>query len=234
MFTSVQVLPGIHQITDCMGVCFTLFTGEKRALLVDAGYGLEDVYAYVRTLTELPLTVILTHCHHDHALGARWFSDTCLFPQDLPHFPVYTGERQRRRVMEQAAAKGLQCPEDYLTAPIRQPVPLQEGVMDLGGLQVQVLHCPGHTPGSCMIYVPQHSLLLTADNWNCCTWLFFPEALPLKDYLRNMTEVFDCLEFTHVLCSHQPGLFPREVPEKLFKALREGDLERDYPVPLWP
>ena len=91
-FSVQQVLQGVYHIGDAMGVYMTLLTGEERALLVDTGYGLEDVSAMVRSLTDKPLTVLLTHAHHDHALGARWFVKTRMFARDLPAWPVYTGE----------------------------------------------------------------------------------------------------------------------------------------------
>ena len=68
-----HICEGITHIRDAMGVCMTLIEGDKAALLVDTGYGTEDVAAFVRTLTDKPRTVLLTHHHHDHALGARWF-----------------------------------------------------------------------------------------------------------------------------------------------------------------
>ena len=73
MFKASQVLPGVTHITDAMGVSFTLIEGEKKAVLFDTGYGMEDVGAYVRTLTDRPVKVLLSHGHHDHMLGARWF-----------------------------------------------------------------------------------------------------------------------------------------------------------------
>ena len=75
-----RVCPGVTHIRDAMGVCMTLIEGEKSALLVDTGYGTENVAEYIRALTDKPLTVLLTHNHHDHALGARWFEKTMMFP----------------------------------------------------------------------------------------------------------------------------------------------------------
>ena len=59
MFTVNEALPGIRHIRDAMGVCFTLITGTERGLLFDTGYGTEDVGAFVRTLTDQPVTVLL-------------------------------------------------------------------------------------------------------------------------------------------------------------------------------
>ena len=222
-FTHFSPLSGVTHIADAMGVYMTLLEGTQRALLVDAGYGLEDVAAFVRTLTDKPVTLLLTHAHHDHALGARWFSGARLFAQDLPAWPVYTGERQRRAVAQQAAAKGLFVPEDFISRPLPPPAPLEAGEIDLGGLTAQVILCPGHTPGSAAVYVPQRQLLLTGDDWNPCTWLFFPEALPAQAYRENVRALLR-LPFAHVLCSHRGELYPRAALEAFLRGLTEEAL----------
>ena len=89
MFQHIQPFPGVWHITDNMGVSFTLIEGRERALLVDAGYGMEDVSAYIRTLTDRPVDVLLTHGHHDHVLGARWFPETSMCADDLPVFHLH-------------------------------------------------------------------------------------------------------------------------------------------------
>lgn len=60
-FQAREVLPNIYHIQDALGVCMTLLEGDSRALLLDTGYGVEDVAAFIRTITNKPLTVILTH-----------------------------------------------------------------------------------------------------------------------------------------------------------------------------
>ncbi len=222
-FAVQQVLQGVYHIGDAMGVYMTLLTGEERALLVDTGYGLEDVSAMARSLTDKPLTVLLTHAHHDHALGARWFAKTHMFARDLPAWPVYTGEAQRRAVARQAKAKGLAVLEDYLTAPVPEPEALEEGNIDLGGMTAQVILCPGHTPGSAVIYVPERQLLLTGDDWNPCTWLFFPEALPAQAYRENVRALLR-LPFKQVLCPHREQLYPRSSFEAFLWGLTEEAL----------
>lgn len=222
-FVYREVLPGVWHIGDAMGVYMTLLAGEKRALLVDTGYGLEDVHALVRSLTHRPIDLILTHAHHDHALGAMHFERAAMFEHDFDAITVYTGIAQRRRVADQARAKGIVVPEDFLTRPMAQIDALAEGVIDLGGMTAQVILCPGHTPGSAVIYVPERKLLLTGDDWNPCTWLFFPEALGAEAYRENVRGLLS-LPFECVLCSHREALYPRSTLEAFLSGLTDDAL----------
>ena len=231
-FTVREAMPGVRHIQDAMGVCMTLLEGADRALLIDTGYGTEDVAAYARSLMDRPLTVLLTHHHHDHALGARWFPEALMFPEDLPDWPVYTGEEQRTRVLEQAQGRGLTIEGDFLSA-IPVPRALTVGPIDLGGLTADVIRCPGHTPGSAVVWVPERKLLLTGDDWNPCTWLFFPAALPAHDYLRNMRGLLR-LPFEQLLCSHQPGPYPRGMLEAFLSSLTDDALRAAQPVTIAP
>ena len=177
----------------------------------------------VAGITDKPVTLLLTHGHDDHALGARWFPESLLFPEDHGVFARYTGEDFRGQIAADAARRGLSLPEDFLTRPLPPPLPLAEGEIGLGGLTARVIRCPGHTPGSAVVYVPERQLLLTGDDWNPCTWLFFPEALPVRDYRRNMRAVL-ALPFRRVLCSHRRWLYGRDMPENFLRGLTDEAL----------
>ena len=226
MFTSSRPFPGVTHITDAMGVSFTLIEGEDSALVFDAGYGTEDVASYLRTLTDKPFELILSHGHHDHILGARWFDHSLMDPEDLEEFRLRAGREQREKVKAQAEGQGIAVPDDFLTAPIPEPEFLKyTGTIgafaccgfDLGNLEVWALRVPGHTPGSVVLYVPSLRLLLTGDDWNPCTWMWFPCSLPVRQWHVNMIRLLSALEeesgagILHVLCSHQPNL--REASE---------------------
>ena len=219
MFSAVQVFPGVTHITDAMGVSFTLIEDDRKALLFDTGYGLEDVCKFVQTLTDKPLKVYLSHGHHDHMLGARWFSKTYLCKEDMKEFTERTGEFQRRKVMKQAMNKGVYVPEDFMTAAISLPARISfnerfsvfESLTEpLGGTDVKIIRIPGHTPGSIVIYIPAYCLLLTGDDWNPCTWMWFPSSLNAREWRNNMHELIRTLEdennmpVRYVICSHQP------------------------------
>lgn len=220
MFRIEKPFPGVAHITDAMGVSFTLIEGENRAILFDTGYGTEDVWAFVQSVTEKPVKVMLSHGHHDHILGARWFGKSYLCSEDLEEFRFRTGMAQRLKVSQQAKQKGVQLPSDYLTALIPEPKPIsfdsyagsfEQKKEDLGRMIIRVIHVPGHTPGSVVLYVEDLHLLLTGDNWNPCTWIWFPSSAPVRTWRRNMNTLIGELKrdnsfIHHVLCSHQPTL----------------------------
>ena len=229
MFEVTQPLPGIFHIRDSLNVCFTLLTGQTGALLVDTGYGLEDVAAQIKKITPLPLTVLLTHGHHDHALGSRFFDEVLLLPGEEEVYRAYTGPQRREKVLKTACDRGLYPDEkDYLSAAMPPCRVIAPGSMALGGLTACVLACPGHTPGSAVVYVPERKLLLTGDNWNPCTWLFFPEARPAAEYRQNMQSLL-ALDFDRVLCPHQANLYPREMMEKFVLGLTDEALRTARP-----
>ena len=228
MFEKRDIFPGVAQMTDAMGVSMTLLTGNGRALLFDTGYGTEDVGAYVRGVTDKPVTVMLSHGHHDHILGARWFSRVYLSPEDLAEYRLRTGRPQREKVAAQAAAKGIPLPADFLSAACPEPTPVigegkTEGFdsleMDLGGFPLRIFRVPGHTPGSLMIWIKKWKLLLTGDNWNPCTWLWFPSSVGTAEWKRNMERMLAACPCEHVLCSHQPFVRAGEEARRFIRSL---------------
>ena len=225
-----EVLPDVYQIEDALGVCMTLLTGEDKALLVDAGYGIEDAASFARELADRPVRLILTHGHYDHILGASWFPEAWIFEEDTKLASDHEKKMWRRRALEAAENRGIRTDEkSFLSA--SDPVwrTLEEGRIDLGGLSAVVIKCPGHTPGSAVIYVPERSLLLTGDDWNPCTWLFFPEALSVGRYLENIKKLLK-LDFRHVLCPHSRELHSRSMLENFINGLTEETLLRARPV----
>ena len=121
MFRNIEAFPGVFHITDAMGVSFTLIEGDERAILFDTGYGTEDVCAYVKTLTDKPVKVYLSHGHHDHMLGARWFDRTWICAEDTEEFILRTGQGQREKVMKQAEERSVTVPDDFMEVQIPRP-----------------------------------------------------------------------------------------------------------------
>ena len=231
-FQAKEVFPGIWHIRDALGVCMTLITGEKEAILADAGYGLESVKDKIRSITALPCRLILTHGHHDHALGAMNFEQVWIDPSESGIYRNYTAISQRRQVLSWPREPDVQVDEAaYLEKKMPEPSYIGECTLVLGSRHVQVIHCPGHTPGSLMFYVHENRLLITGDNWNPCTWLFFPEALDVLGYRANMRNILKKYPFEYVLCSHLHALFGRNTITAFFEGLTDERLAAAVPTP---
>jgi len=108
-------------------------------------------------LTEEQLTpklVLLTHSHWDHIADAaeikeKWGIPVAVHSDDAPN-------------LEKPGADRLP-----MFIPIRGVKPdqlLADGdELSLGELQIQVIHTPGHSPGSVCFYLPQQGILLSGD-----------------------------------------------------------------------
>ena len=234
MFRINEAAEGVLHVQDALGVCFTLLRGSRGGLLVDTGYGLESVKELADGLVRTPYRVALTHGHHDHILGAAEFREVWLCPEDLEEYRLRSGEAQRAVIADRARQAGIPVPSDYLTRSMPEPEALtfpdrclgfESRRVDLGGLTAELIHVPGHTPGSVVVWIPERELLLTGDDWNPCTWLWFPSSLGVRSWRANMEQVLQ-LPFTRVLCSHQPAIRERKEIEGWFSWLTEETVNR--------
>ncbi len=102
--------------------------------LVDPAFGLQKIADRIEE-TETRVEYILnTHGHHDHVHGNEYFK-------------------------ERTGARIANHPADGT----KRDVDLQDGArLQVGNLRIEVLHTPGHSPGSCCLHV-NNEVLLTGD-----------------------------------------------------------------------
>jgi len=135
-----------------------LILGERRAILFDAGSGLEDIVPVVRSLTSLPVTVIASHLHFDHVGALGRLDKTAVL--DDPSLRVRVRDSQLRldRYEFLGFADRLATPTfrvDEWWAP--------DSIVDLGGRHVRVLATPGHTPTSVSLHDSDRNELFVGD-----------------------------------------------------------------------
>ena len=208
IYDVTELEPGIFRIGNS-AVFMDLIVGSHHALLFDTGYGYGDLRGLVRSITELPLYVVNSHGHVDHACGNEAFGGAFIHPLDMELCREHNGPDMRRAELDVA-----QVPPDFdLDAHLRlgsgELKPVGEGdCFDLGGLTLHVLHLPGHTAGSIGLWCPENRLLWVGDAINCFVWLFLPEAQGLSTYIKTLHKTAD-LPFTHMLQSHEPDPVPK-------------------------
>ncbi len=144
--------------------------GRDRDLVIDTGTGVRPLTTEVLSLAGKPLTAIVTHTHFDHMGGLHEFEERCghRAEADISAHP---------NLANTAADTGFVRAETFTALPFEgftherytlTPAPLtrllDEGdVIDLGDRVFQVLHLPGHSPGSIALYERATRLLFSGD-----------------------------------------------------------------------
>ena len=145
------IKPGVWRIDDFFSASCYLVEGKEKALLIDTGMGEGDLLGLISSLTTLPVEVAVTHPHLDHMHWIDQFPQIYLHEKDIPLL-------RENPARYPAAFKNK-------NAPLPELLPIKEHTkFDLGGgVVVETLDLPGHTPNSVVFVDDFHKCLFTGD-----------------------------------------------------------------------
>jgi len=214
-----------------------LLLGDSRAILFDTGPGVRDIEPIVESLTDLPITVVPSHGHYDH-IGNNYRFDR-VAAIDVP-------------AIRSQVEDGLYRPSVLSAVTLRRIRPYRivewwkpEGVIDIGGRWLQVLHVPGHAEGSIALLDAQRKQLFTGD-FIYPGWLvgFAPSSdfdayLASVRYLIESTSGSETLFGAHAVEDHPSPVLPYAGLldlESGLKRILAGTLEGQgrFPVRVYP
>lgn len=224
-FKTTAITPRITRITAPCGEMMYLLEGEVKAALIDSGLGFGSLGEVVARLTEKPVTLLLTHGHVDHAMGAGEFGEVWMNPLDRGIFRMHSDVSVRKAELE--LFPSLRKEGDQVIQPAADPDrfhPLEDGSrFDLGGVTLEAFSCPGHTPGSMVLLCPEERVLFSGDAFSNSTLLLGPGALTVEEYLEVLLALAPRLEgrFHRVLEAHTTGELPREIIAGVIQVCRE-------------
>ncbi|CAN5813798.1 MBL fold metallo-hydrolase [soil metagenome] len=145
-----------------------LIVGEDKAILLDTGMGVSHIREVVETLSDLPVTVINSHAHWDHVGGNHLFADVLIHPAEADNLTKgFSNVRMRAWFQPESLTGRLPEGVDLDTLeilPCAATGLLQEGqIFDLGNRVLEVLHCPGHSPGGIVLLDRADGILFSTD-----------------------------------------------------------------------
>lgn len=143
--------------------------GRDRDLLVDSGMGVISLRDHVRLVCERPLVAVASHAHFDHIGGHHEFAERAVHAAEAE---ILAYPSPRKTVADTWVSDDMfaRLPTaDYKAADYEvRPAPatrlLRDGdVVDLGDRHFEVIHLPGHSPGSIALWEETTGILFSGD-----------------------------------------------------------------------
>lgn len=198
----------ITAIKSRSGEIMYLTEGNDKACLIDTCVGIKGLRSLAESVTDKPLTVLLTHGHVDHAMGAPEFDEVYMNSKDHEVYTKHSPLTERKGYI--AASLGGEegwMKNDENFVPVKEPIykELQdESTFELGGINLEVYQLPGHTKGTMIVLIPEEKILITGDACNTATFLFDENSLTVEEYKENLSEVQEKLtgRFDRIFMMH--------------------------------
>ncbi|MGI6072973.1 MAG: MBL fold metallo-hydrolase [Lachnospiraceae bacterium] len=140
--------------------CYLVYDeDEKRAVVCDPGDNAEFIADCVEKLGLEAEAIFLTHAHMDHIQAVDELKEKYAVP-------VYVHEADEP--MLKSTSYNMGCKVITLTD---EDVRLKGGeVLNIGKMEIHVIHTPGHTPGGVCYYFPAGGFLLSGDTMFRYSW----------------------------------------------------------------
>lgn len=162
-----------------------LVAGSERAVLFDSLSHPNDMEGVGELVPDLPLSLVYSHGDWDHAWG------TCGITRPLDEVIAHErcGHRFSREIPETLTTMRLQEPGRYQSIELIPPTRVfkEELALDLGGITLELLAHPGHTPDSIVGFVPEWGILLAGDSVET-PLPFLNSGSPLEEWASTLDQ----------------------------------------------
>jgi glyoxylase-like metal-dependent hydrolase (beta-lactamase superfamily II) len=127
----------------------------REAIVVDPGDDVDQILGILQRHGLTVKRIVITHAHIDHIGGAHKLRAVTGAPVTMHQADKMLSDR----LDIQAGWLGVETPPD---PGIDNPA--HEGdIIRVGSIEADVLHTPGHTPGSISLYLPKEHKLIAGD-----------------------------------------------------------------------
>ena len=128
---------------------------EKQCILIDPAVYSGEIAEQIRREGLDLRAILLTHGHFDHIMGIDGFR------KEFPEIPVYAHREEEALLKDASMNASLEFGRQYTFSGAAYA---EDGdVLDLAGMQFQVIHTPGHTIGGCCYYLQEEKVLFSGD-----------------------------------------------------------------------
>ena len=214
--------PHVHPLLRCN---IWHVRGRKSDLLVDTGLGVAPLSTAIADLIDKPLAVVATHIHYDYVGGLHEFDIRFMHEAEAPMMNPYQDfsalvTAEFGPFLDLLIEAGYIIEDDILidalphagydptgfktisTAPTRT-LKEADGI-DLGDRHFEVLHLPGHSPGSLGLWEASSGTLFSGDAIYDGPLLDMLPDSDIEDYIGTMKRLRE-LPVAIVHAGHKPS-----------------------------
>ena len=180
------------------GVRIFLLVGKEKALLIDTGMTGLDLQSTISLHTDLPVQLLNTHADRDHIAGNSQFPEFCMHPSEAAFY----------RNVQHGSGKML---------------PVFEGdLIDLGGRTLEIIHLPGHTPGSITVLDRENRCLIGGDPIQEDGNIYmFGDHRNMVAYIAGLERLMKRSDFDFIYPSHAKEKVSRDVIPQLVAGAKD-------------
>ncbi len=160
-------------LTGPLRVNCSVISKSGKAVIIDPGGDADEIEEFLEKNSLTPLAIVNTHGHFDHIGAVKILTDKYNIP-----FLMHRDDKfllaQGDKIMKMYGFGGIKEPEVSENISDGQ-------VLTFGGIEMSVIHTPGHTPGGCCFYLKEAQTLITGDT-------LFLESVGRSDFPYSDTD----------------------------------------------
>ncbi len=181
-----------------------LVLDKTQAFLIDTGMGYASIRKCIANITNLPVTVLLTHSHWDHIGDIQDFKNIQLFNNTFEIDNLkkgFSSEKIEELCKKELFSNGF-VPKKYVVEGTESIKLFTDSeIIQSNSFSIQVIHTPGHTPGSVCFYIKELHSIFTGDTLYPGPIYVQLEESNLQDYTKSIAKL-------HTLLDKNVSIFP--------------------------
>lgn len=214
--------PYVHPLLRCN---IWHVRGSEGDILIDTGMGVGRLSEAARDLFDSSILAVLTHTHMDHMGGAHEFSSCCVHAEEadamasgVNHLPLHLGAYSDEDkawftsigydisggLLTAIPYAGFDPATHQMEAAEATRVLVEGDVIEAGNRAFEVLHMPGHSPGSIALWEAKSGMLFSGDAIYDGPLLDQIPGSDIPTYLKTMERLRD-LPVNVVHAGHEPS-----------------------------
>lgn len=158
--------------------CYIVSNKEKDCLIFDPGEEAGRIIGEIRKNGLKPLAILLTHTHFDH-IGAV---DAL---REMYKIPLYVHVKEVDWLadpLKNGSGKYAELPNYIIEKPEEAHIVRQEGKLEIGRFTFDVVHTPGHSPGSISYIFKEDGFAIVGDT-------LFEQSIGRTDLIGGSMEI---------------------------------------------